>query len=895
MSKQKRVYELARDYKVSSQAMIDVLRNLEFEVKSHMSPINEEMLESVEEYFAGQKAVAKAEDSRKKEVAEKRKEIEKAQKEALKAEREAVSKRKEEEKKEERVEGERARRKLEEAAAKRVAEKLSRAKSEAERLKQQAAEAKRSAEEKRAAREEVPEAAGAKDGHVETPTEEEVAAPVEGSTEEVAEETAEPVEAEVEAPLPADKAGRLSGASLRERIRQSMDARETEGTGPRIIDRRAPQPKERRPAPKPSLTEHRPKKKRKKGRKQVDQEEVRSTIKETLADLRSGPGRGRSRRRRRDVEDEELGVEVEERKKIQVTEFASVAELAQQMDVKANEIIAVCFSLGLVVTINQRLDMEAIEFIADEFGYEVESIEEYGADLFEEEEEVDEAMLEPRAPVVTVMGHVDHGKTSLLDFIRQTTVVAGEVGGITQHIGAYEVETPAGRITFLDTPGHEAFTAMRARGAQLTDIVVLVVAADDKVMPQTIEAINHARAANVPIVVAISKIDLPDADIEGVKTQLSQRNVVVEDYGGDVVCVPISAKTGEGIDRLLELLVLQADMLELRADPTGFARGAVIEAQLDKGRGPVATVLVQRGILKEGDPFICGLQSGRVRALLDERGKRMEQVRPSQPAQVVGFSGVPQPGDTFYAVEDEKAARELSQKRRQIRREQDFAVRQTTSLSEVRTQIEEGEIEELPLVVKADTDGSMEAVSDSFHKLSTDEVQVKVIHQGVGGITETDVMLAQASSAIIIGFHVRPDRNAREAAEVAGVEIRLYDIIYEAVEDIRQGLEGLLKPEIREEILGTLEVRDTFRIPRAGTIAGCMVTEGEIHRGSSVRLVRDGVAVYDGRVASLRRFKDDVREVKEGFECGVGLENFQDIKIGDVIEVYERTEIARTL
>jgi translation initiation factor IF-2 len=896
--------------------MIDVLRNLDFEVKSHMSPVNEGMLENVIEYFAGQKAEAKAEDSRKKEVAEKRKVIAEAQKEAVRSEREAEAARRKADKEEKDSEELQVRKKLEEEAARRVAEKLSRAKSETERLKKQAAEAKRKAEELTAAPAAEEAGTAASESPVEAmeevvpdtaagmPDEEGVEAPStsEDAVEEVAsEETADGVKAEKEKPPEEslDRVGRLTGASLRERIKQSMDARETEGAGPRIIERRAPQTKERRPTAKPSLQETRPKKKRKKGRRKVDEEEVRSTIKETLADLRSGPGRGKGRRRRRDADlvDEAAEVQEEEEKlTIQVTEFASVSELAQQMEVKPNEIIAVCFSLGLVVTINQRLDMEAIEFIADEFGYEVEAIEEYGADIFEDrEEEVDESKLLPRAPIVTVMGHVDHGKTSLLDFIRQTRVVAGEVGGITQHIGAYEVETSGGQITFLDTPGHEAFTAMRARGAQMTDLVVLVVAADDKVMPQTVEAINHARAASVPILVAISKIDLPSADVEGVKTQLSQRNVVVEDYGGDVVCVPVSAKSGEGVDKLLELLIIQADMLELKADPEGLARGAVVEAQLDKGRGPVATVLIEKGVLKEGDAFISGLQSGRVRAILDERGHRITEVLPSQPAQVVGFDGLPQPGDTFYAVTDEKEARDLSQKRQQIRREQDFAVRQATTLTEVRTRIEEGEIRELPLIVKADTDGSVEAVSDSFQKLSTDEVQVRVIHQGVGGVSESDVMLAQASGAIIIGFHVRPDRNAREAAEEAGVEIRLYEIIYEAVEEIKQGLEGLLAPDIKEEVLGTVEVRETFKVTGAGTIAGCMVTEGMISRNSTVRLVRDGVPVYEGRVGSLKRFKDDVREVKEGYECGVGLENFNDVKVGDIIEVFEKTEIARKL
>jgi len=827
--------------------MIDVIQNLGYEIKSHMSPVNDEMLRDVLDYFEGQKAEAIAEEARKKEVAEKRKAIEKAEKEAAKAEKEAATERRKAEKKKREPEEARLRRKLDDEAARRVAEKLIRVKSETERIRRQAAEAKRLAEETVAAAD--PLAVGEKVEAVEPetlPVEEEVAAITAGA------EIEEAVEGEevgiAEGGLGEEissKTGRLSGASLRERIRLSKEAREAEGVGPKIIERRAPQVKERRPpAPRPAPRGSPRKKKRKKGRKAVDAEEVKSTIRETLADIRSGPGRSKARRRRREAGDEEVeSAELEERKVIQITEFASVAELASQMEVTPSDIIAVCLQLGLVVTINQRLEMETIEFIADEFGYGVESIEEYGADIFEEIEiEVDEEKLVGRAPVVTVMGHVDHGKTSLLDYIRQTKVVAGEVGGITQHIGAYEIETPGGKL-----------------------------------------------------VVAINKIDLPEADPEGVKQQLTQHNVVVEDYGGDTVAVPVSAKNGDGVDKLLEMILIQAEMLELKADRTGLARGIVLEAELDKGRGPVATVLVQKGELKEGDPFLAGMHSGRARALFDPRGRPRRDVHPSQAVQVLGFDGLPQPGDSFHTVADEKEARALSQKRQQIRREQEFAVRESTILSEVRAKIEEGEIEELPLIVKGDTDGSVEALSDSFHKLSTDEVQVRVIHQGVGGINETDVMLAHASNAIVVGFHVRPDRNAREVADQTGVEIRLYEVIYEAVDEIKQGLEGLLKPEIKEEIVGTLEIRDTFRIPRVGSVAGCMVVDGVVKRSSMVRLIRDGVNVYDGKVGSLRRFKDDVPEVREGFECGVGLENFNDIKVGDIIEVYEREEVARTL
>jgi len=661
LTKQNRVYDAAREFKISSQAMIEVLQGLGFEIKSHMSPVNESMILAVEEYFESLKAESKAGDVRKKEVAEKRKALEEAEKVAVRAEREATTKQKAEQ--EAPPEGRPARKKPVDAGTSRVAEKLARAKAEAERLiqqaaevKQQATEAKQQAELEAAAQAELPdneavqavileaveavveevETIGIEEAEpveVEAAGEETVEEAVEETVEEAATEEAAKEAETVEAVAPVEdeavKAGRLSGSSLRERIRQSKELRETEGEGPKIIERRAPQVKERRPAPRPAVdTSPRKKKKRKKGRKVVDQEEVRTTIKETLADIRSGPGRSKGKRRRRTAEGEEIEtMEVEEHKVIQITEFASVSELASQMEVRPSDIIAACFQLGFVVTINQRLDMETIEFIADEFGFEVESIDEFGADMFDEvEDSGEEGDLVSRAPVVTVMGHVDHGKTSLLDYIRQTTVVAGEVGGITQHIGAYEVETAHGTITFLDTPGHEAFTAMRARGASLTDIVVLVVAADDKVMPQTVEAINHAKAAGVPIVVAINKIDLPDADPDGVKQQLMAQSIVVEEYGGETVAVPVSAKSGEGVDRLLELLLLQADMLELKADRTGLARGVVIEAELDKGRGPVATVLVQKGELKEGDAFLAGLHSGRARALFDQRGRPRRDV-----------------------------------------------------------------------------------------------------------------------------------------------------------------------------------------------------------------------------------------------------------------------------
>jgi len=494
------------------------------------------------------------------------------------------------------------------------------------------------------------------------------------------------------------------------------------------------------------------------------------------------------------------------------------------------------------------------------------------------------------------MGHVDHGKTSLLDYIRKTNVIAGESGGITQHIGAYDVELPGGKkICFLDTPGHEAFTAMRARGAQVTDIVVLVVAADDRVMPQTIEAIDHAKAAGVPIVVAINKIDLPTARPDLVKQELAGHGVVVEEYGGKNVCVEISAKKGTNVERLLEMILLSADLLDLRADPSRRAKGVVLEARVEQGRGVVASVLVQNGTLRVGDPFVAGQQYGRVRALFDERGRGMPAAGPSNPAEVLGWTGTPAAGDIFLSFEDEREARDIAGKRQALHREHEFRAAKAISLTEFHSQMSRGEANELKLIIKADVDGSVEALSESLAKLSTSEVQIRTIRQAVGQITESDVLLAAASGAIVVGFHVRPDGRARELAEREKVEIRLYDIIYKAVEDVKQALEGLLKPEFREVVLGSAEVRQVFKLSKSGTVAGCMVTSGSVPRAARVRLVRDGTSVWAGRIGSLRRFKEDVREVTSGFECGIGLDGMNDLKVGDVIEAFTVEELARTL
>jgi translation initiation factor IF-2 len=605
----------------------------------------------------------------------------------------------------------------------------------------------------------------------------------------------------------------------------------------------------------------------------------------------------RKRKKREREEEEQRMLEERERDRthVRVTEFVSVGELADLMRVSVAEVIQKCMSLGIMVSINQRLDKDTITLVADEFGFQVDFESEFTADILTDTED-DPSTLRFRPPVVTIMGHVDHGKTSLLDYIRNSNVVAGEAGGITQHIGAYEVTLEEGKqITFLDTPGHEAFTAMRARGAQVTDIVVLVVAADDNVMPQTVEAISHAQAAAVPIVIAINKIDKAEANPERIRQQLSEKGILVEAWGGKYQSIEISAKKGTNVDQLMERILLEAEVLELKANPDRLGRGVVIEAELDRGKGIVATVLVQKGSLRIGDSFICGIWSGRVRAMFDERGRRVEVARPSAPVQVIGFDGIPQAGDELVALASERETRDISLKRQQLKREQDFRQRRMITLDDISKQIKEGQVKDLPIIVKGDVDGSVEALSDSLMKLSTSEVQVVVIHKGVGAISESDVLLATASRAVIIGFHVRPNLNARRLAEVEEVDIRLYNIIYDAINEVKSALEGMLAPSISEQVLATVEVRDIFKISRVGTIAGCHVQDGKIIRNNKVRVVRDGLVVYDGGLSSLKRFKDDVREVEQGFECGLALEGFNDVKVGDIIEAYTIVETKRKL
>ncbi len=643
----------------------------------------------------------------------------------------------------------------------------------------------------------------------------------------------------------------------------------------------------------------------KKGKRGVDQEAVSANIGKTMATMRGPIRHGGARRAEDGSFREELAAQRQaeaerEKKTVRVNEFITVSELAQILKIPATQIVGFAFkNLGLMVTINQRLDFDQIELIAGEFGFQAVKEEEYAADLktAAASEDTDE-QLKPRPPVVTIMGHVDHGKTSLLDYIRKSNVVAGESGGITQHIGAYHVTLSAGKaITFLDTPGHEAFTAMRARGAQVTDIVILVVAADDQVMPQTVEAISHARNAGVPIIVAINKIDLAGANPTKVKQDLLQHGVVLEEFGGTVLSSEVSAKKGTNIETLLEQILLQAEILDLRANPDRSATGAVIEAQLDPGKGAVATILVNNGTLRVGDNFICGMYSGRVRALLDERGRAIKQAGPAIPAQILGIGGVPMAGDQFVVVEDAMESREIAQRRQRLDREAKSrrTAKGVVSLEDFMSQTAPGQMRTLRIVIKADQGGPAEALADALGQLSHEEVSVEVIHRGVGAITESDILLARASGAIIVGFHVRPDNNARAAAEREGVDIKLYKIIYEAVEDVRAALEGMLRPEEREVVLGEAEVRELFKVPKMGVIAGCSVRSGVINRQGRVRVIRDGVEAYDGNIASLRRFKDDVKEVREGFECGIGVENFNDVKVGDVLECYRKEQVARTL
>ncbi len=643
------------------------------------------------------------------------------------------------------------------------------------------------------------------------------------------------------------------------------------------------------------------KKKKKPLRPEISEEDVQRQVKDTLARLTAkGKSKGsKHRREKREAISQRAREEAEQREKdknvLQVTEFVSVNELARMMSAPVNEVIATCMNLGLFVSINQRLDAETMALVADEFGYEVEFVSvDLQESILEEEDQPEE--MAPRPPIVTVMGHVDHGKTKLLDYIRSANVVAGEAGGITQHIGAYSVTREDGKmITFLDTPGHEAFTAMRARGAQVTDVAIIVVAADDGVMPQTVEAINHAQAAGVPIVFAINKIDKPSANPEKIKEELANMNLLVEDWGGKYQSQEISAKSGLNIDELLEKVLLEAELLDLKANPNKRAVGTVVESSLDKGRGYIATLLVKSGTLHMGDVILAGTNYGHIKALFNERGKKIDEAGPSTPVMVLGLNGAPQAGEKFNVMESDREAKEIANKREQLQREQELRTTKHITLDEIGRRIAIGNFQELNIIVKGDVDGSVEAISDSLIKLSTESIQVNVIHKAVGQISETDVMLAAASNAIIVGFQVRPSMGARRLAEKEQIDIRLYSIIYDAINEIKDAMEGMLSPEIKEEIVATLEVRDVFKITKVGTVAGCMVREGKITRNTRVRVIREGIVVYTGELGSLKRFKEDVREVTSGYECGLNINNFNDIKVGDIIEGYQEVEVKKTL
>ena len=637
-------------------------------------------------------------------------------------------------------------------------------------------------------------------------------------------------------------------------------------------------------------------------KEEPSEEEVQKQVRETLEKLQGKSNKSKAAKYRRDKRDQHrqkaednVAQQEQESKVLKVTEFVTVSEVATMMNVSTTEVISACMALGIMVTMNQRLDAETLSIVADEFGYEVNFVTADIEEAIEEIEDKPEDLLN-RAPIVTVMGHVDHGKTSLLDYIRKENVIAGESGGITQHIGAYGVQLESGqKIAFLDTPGHEAFTAMRARGAQVTDLAIIVIAADDDVMPQTKEAISHAQAAGVPIVFAINKVDKPTANPDKIKEALASMNLLVEDWGGKIQSHDISAKTGLGVNELLEKVLLEAEILELKANPNRLATGTVVEAFLDKGRGYVSTILVQNGTLKVGDYVLAGKNSGKVKAMHDERGNAVKAAGPSTPVSILGLDGAPQAGDKFNVLEDEREAKDIASKRAQLHREQSVRTQRHITLDEIGRRIALGDFKELNIILKGDVDGSVEALTDSFQKLSTEEIHVNIIHKAVGAITESDVLLASASDAIIIGFNVRPAGNARTVADKEEIDIRTYSIIYDAINDLKDAMEGMLSPVMKEEVTGTAEIRETFKISKVGTIAGCMVQNGKIYRNSGIRLIREGVVVYTGELASLKRFKDDVKEVGKGYDCGLQVKNYNDIKIGDVIEAYQEVAVKKKL
>ncbi len=865
MAVKKRVFQVAREFNVSNEALIAYLTKFNFDIRNQMSPLSDEAYAQVLEKFGAKPSQVDADYEFRKKLRDRR-----AQEEAKKEEAKRELARRIQAAQELAKEMPRLKKQKEEAA--KIAEEAALL----EAAQELVAEVKEARQE--AAVEEKPKKPKKVLRVVEIPPEEPVKRP--RPKEEAAEPTAQrakakPAVKEEEAEAPVAEVALEAEKEKKKKRKRKRKKRSAEITA--LVEEPA---------------EAKRKKAKKKKKPAFDEEEIQETIRQTLAAIDEA---GKPRRKKRRVQAEEE-VEVEETPVIRVSEFMSIAELSKLMEVEPSELIKKCMELGMMVSINQRLDMDSITLLASEYGYEIESIG-LDEDILEAAEEVedDETNLVPRPPVVTIMGHVDHGKTSLLDYIRKSNIIAGEAGGITQHIGAYEVSFDGKAVTFLDTPGHEAFTAMRARGAQVTDIVVLVVAADDSVMPQTIEAISHAKAAGVPIIVAINKIDKPGANPDMIRKQLADHGVLIEQWGGKYQCVEISAKTGQAVDQLLEMILLEAEVLDLKANPNRKARGAIIESRLDRGKGVVASVLVQNGTLSIGDPFIAGAFHGKVRSMFDERGKRVKSAGPSVPVQVLGFDGLPQAGDSFIVLKSERDTKEISQKRQQLQREHERWRSRPRSLDEISKQIQKGQVRQLLLVLKADVDGSIQAISDSLLKLATSEVGVDIIHRGVGAISESDVLLATASGAIIIGFNVRPTTKARELAAKEEVDIRLYEVIYDIINDVKAALEGFLEPTISEELVGSAEVRQVFKVPKVGVVAGCQVTSGKVSRNDNIKIYRDDRLIHDGKIGSLKRFKEDVREVSAGFECGIGIERFDDIKVNDIVEAYKVVETKRTL
>jgi len=881
----KRIYDIAKEYKISSDALLKVLRGLGFNIKSHMSVASEDMLDAIAEKFQREiEEVKKDDEARKKrrQELESKKRREEAEKAALRRKAEALARKKK-------------------ALAEKKARELA-----AKELKKAEKEARQAVAEKATEKPEEKKDVPAKEEKPKPPEPAKPVAPKPAPTSSGEKPKPAPSKSEKKPPVTRPKAAKPGSALSTPSTPRASQPKPVKKTRPKEkklikgseslkVSPEAAKKLEKKLQQSSATTKaEKKRKKRDRGKKsraahKVDKQAVKLSFKKTMANI---DGSKKSKKYKKRSAHDEVATE-EGVPTVEVTEFMTLSELAKIFEKKPAELIAKCMELGMLASINQRLDMDTIETLGLEFGFNVKPVEEPAELIVEQEEEVN---LQKRSPVVTIMGHVDHGKTTLLDYIRESNIVSGEAGKITQHIGAYSVRMEGGTITFLDTPGHEAFSAMRARGAQVTDIVILVVSAVEAVMPQTLEAIDHARAAGVPIIVAINKMDLPDANPDSVRQQLANHNLLDEAWGGKTIMVEISAKSGLGVDKLLEMVLLQAEVMELKSDPDIKAQGAVVEARLEKGRGTVATVLIQKGTLRIGNPFVAGNYSGRVRAMVDDRGHELPEAGPSQPVQVTGISGVPLAGDSFMATESESEARNISLKRQQIKREYEIRRIDTpTTLESVYEKIKDGQITDLEIIIKGDVAGSVEALMETLGEIGNEEVRVSIIRSGVGAITESDVLLAAASDAIIVGFHVTADPRAREMANREKVDIRTYSVIYEVKEDITKAIEGLLKPEVVEKWMGTAEVRQTFKVPKAGIISGSYVQQGRFRRGDRVRVSRDGVVIHQGTISSLKRFKEDVKEVTSGLECGIGLEKFNDIKVGDLIEAYDLVETTRTL